>query len=94
MKPAIGTAYAVLSNTEKRQQYDQYGEEQSHPTRQRQHQRHDFEADISPEDLFNMFFGGGFPSSKDYFVLAAEVVPVDANYVLVPASTNIKPNCP
>ncbi|XP_062319384.1 dnaJ homolog subfamily B member 12a [Osmerus eperlanus] len=60
---AIGNAYAVLSNTEKRKQYDQYGEERAHPTRQRQ-QRHDFEADISPEDLFNMFFGGGFPSSN------------------------------
>lgn len=59
---AIGNAYAVLSNTEKRRQYDQYGEERSHPTRQRHHR--DFEADISPEDLFNMFFGGGFPSSK------------------------------
>lgn len=59
---AIGNAYAVLSNTEKRRQYDQYGEERSHPTRQRHHR--DFEADISPEELFNMFFGGGFPSSK------------------------------
>ncbi|CAL8298883.1 unnamed protein product [Merluccius merluccius] len=61
---AIGNAYAVLSNPEKRQQYDQYGEERAHPTRQRQHHRQDFEADISPEDLFNMFFGGGFPSSN------------------------------
>ncbi|XP_040034151.2 dnaJ homolog subfamily B member 12a [Gasterosteus aculeatus] len=59
---AIGNAYALLSNTEKRRQYDQYGEEPSHPTRQRNHR--DFEADISPEDLFNMFFGGGFPSSN------------------------------
>ncbi|XP_020486621.2 dnaJ homolog subfamily B member 12a [Labrus bergylta] len=59
---AIGNAYAVLSNTDKRRQYDQYGEERTHPTRQRQHR--DFEADISPEDLFNMFFGGGFPSSN------------------------------
>ncbi|XP_077351891.1 dnaJ homolog subfamily B member 12a [Festucalex cinctus] len=59
---AIGNAYAVLSNVEKRRQYDQYGEERSHPSRQRQHR--DFEADISPEDLFNMFFGGGFPSSN------------------------------
>ncbi|KAL0964574.1 hypothetical protein UPYG_G00325830 [Umbra pygmaea] len=56
---AISNAYAVLSNTEKRRQYDHHGEEQSQPTRQH---RHDFEADISPEDLFNMFFGGGFPS--------------------------------
>lgn len=59
---AIGNAYAVLSNTEKRRQYDQYGEERSNPSRHRHHR--DFEADISPEDLFNMFFGGGFPSSK------------------------------
>ncbi|XP_069548801.1 dnaJ homolog subfamily B member 12a [Brachyistius frenatus] len=59
---AIGNAYAVLSNTEKRRQYDQYGEERTHPTRHRHHR--DFEADISPEDLFNMFFGGGFPSSN------------------------------
>uniref|UniRef100_A0A3Q4B707 J domain-containing protein n=1 Tax=Mola mola TaxID=94237 RepID=A0A3Q4B707_MOLML len=59
---AIGNAYAVLSNAEKRRQYDQYGEERSHPGRNRQHR--DFEADISPEDLFNMFFGGGFPSSN------------------------------
>uniref|UniRef100_UPI0037E99412 dnaJ homolog subfamily B member 12a n=1 Tax=Semicossyphus pulcher TaxID=241346 RepID=UPI0037E99412 len=59
---AIGNAYAVLSNAEKRRQYDQYGEERSHPTRHRHHR--DFEADISPEDLFNMFFGGGFPSSN------------------------------
>ncbi|XP_077468839.1 dnaJ homolog subfamily B member 12a [Stigmatopora argus] len=58
----IGNAYAVLSNVEKRRRYDQYGEERSQPGRQRQHR--DFEADISPEDLFNMFFGGGFPSSN------------------------------
>ena len=25
-----------------------------------------FSGDISPEELFNMFFGGGFPSSKWY----------------------------
>lgn len=24
--------------------------------------------DISPEELFNMFFGGGFPSGKSYIV--------------------------
>lgn len=60
--PAIGNAYAVLSNAEKRRQYDQYGEERTQPSRHRHH--HDFEADISPEDLFNMFFGGGFPTSE------------------------------
>ncbi|KAL2083585.1 hypothetical protein ACEWY4_021358 [Coilia grayii] len=62
---AIGNAYAVLSNAEKRKQYDLYGEERAHPSRHgHAHHHHHFEADISPEDLFNMFFGGGFPSSN------------------------------
>lgn len=64
---AIGNAYAVLSNPEKRKQYDQFGDEKLNPARHG-HSHSDFhrgfEADISPEDLFNMFFGGGFPSSK------------------------------
>ncbi|KAM6442270.1 dnaJ homolog subfamily B member 12 isoform 1-T2 [Liasis olivaceus] len=62
---AIGNAYAVLSNPEKRKQYDQFGDAKVSSTR---HGPADFnrgfEADISPEDLFNMFFGGGFPSSN------------------------------
>ncbi|XP_058044251.1 dnaJ homolog subfamily B member 12 isoform X1 [Ahaetulla prasina] len=62
---AIGNAYAVLSNPEKRKQYDQFGDAKVSSTR---HGHADFnrgfEADISPEDLFNMFFGGGFPSSN------------------------------
>uniref|UniRef100_A0A2I3SE06 DnaJ heat shock protein family (Hsp40) member B12 n=1 Tax=Pan troglodytes TaxID=9598 RepID=A0A2I3SE06_PANTR len=65
---AIGTAYAVLSNPEKRKQYDQFGDDKSQAARHG-HGHGDFhrgfEADISPEDLFNMFFGGGFPSSND-----------------------------
>ncbi|NXD44255.1 DJB12 protein, partial [Copsychus sechellarum] len=62
---AIGNAYAVLSNPEKRKQYDQFGDEKLNPARHgHSHDFHrGFEADISPEDLFNMFFGGGFPSS-------------------------------
>uniref|UniRef100_UPI003AAED20A dnaJ homolog subfamily B member 12b n=1 Tax=Centroberyx gerrardi TaxID=166262 RepID=UPI003AAED20A len=60
---AIGNAYAVLSNTDKRRQYDQYGEERRHPSRHSP-ENGNFEADISPEDLFNMFFGGGYPSSN------------------------------
>lgn len=65
--PAIGTAYAVLSNPEKRKQYAQFGHDRTQAA-QPGHGHGDFhrgfEADISPEDLFNMFFGGGFPSSK------------------------------
>lgn len=72
--PAIGNAYAVLSNPEKRQQYDQYGEQgaaetsghsSAQPRYTHTHQRtfhRDFEADISPEELFNIFFGGRFPT--------------------------------
>ncbi|CAI9593807.1 unnamed protein product, partial [Staurois parvus] len=62
---AIGNAYAVLSNPEKRKQYDQFGDEKVNPSRHGHSDFHrGFEADISPEDLFNMFFGGGFPSSN------------------------------
>ncbi|XP_046888878.1 dnaJ homolog subfamily B member 12b isoform X1 [Hypomesus transpacificus] len=60
---AIGNAYAVLSHSDKRRQYDQCGEERKNLSRQGQ-TNGNFEADISPEDLFNMFFGGGFPSSN------------------------------
>lgn len=69
---AIGNAYAVLSNPDKRQQYDQFGD-QSTPAPQHSthaHHRHyrsfhrDFEADISPEELFNIFFGGRFPTGN------------------------------
>uniref|UniRef100_A0A3P8WIW9 DnaJ heat shock protein family (Hsp40) member B12b n=1 Tax=Cynoglossus semilaevis TaxID=244447 RepID=A0A3P8WIW9_CYNSE len=59
---AIGNAYAVLSNVNKRRQYDQCEEERKHPSRQSPSDRN-FEPDISPEDLFNMFFGGGYPSN-------------------------------
>ncbi|KPP61832.1 dnaJsubfamily C member 18-like, partial [Scleropages formosus] len=69
---AIGNAYAVLSNPEKRQQYDLYGEESmaessSHPGTRARHRRsyyQDFQSDISPEELFNIFFGGRFPTSN------------------------------
>ncbi|KAG8008584.1 DnaJ-like protein subfamily B member 14 [Nibea albiflora] len=71
---AIGNAYAVLSNPEKRQQYDQYGDQSAsvNTPQQSSHSRHgyhrsfhrDFEADISPEELFNIFFGGRFPTGN------------------------------
>lgn len=66
---AIGNAYAILSNTEKRKQYDQRKEEfttfrTSHADSS-SHYR-EFEADITPEDVFNMFFGGRFPTGWYY----------------------------
>ncbi|XP_043958727.1 dnaJ homolog subfamily B member 12b [Gambusia affinis] len=62
---AIGNAYAVLSNANKRRQYDQWGEEGRHPASSSPGNGN-FESDISPEDLFNMFFGGGYPSSNGH----------------------------
>lgn len=62
---AIGNAYAVLSNANKRKQYDQCGDEKSNSSRQGP-ANGNFEPDISPEDLFNMFFGGGYPPSECY----------------------------
>lgn len=70
---AIGNAYAVLSNPEKRQQYDQYGEQSVNAPQPSAHSRHpghqrsfhrDFQPDISPEELFNIFFGGRFPTGN------------------------------
>lgn len=61
----IGNAYAVLSNPEKRKQYDLTGSEDqacNHQNNGRFNFHRGCEADITPEDLFNIFFGGGFPS--------------------------------
>ncbi|KPP74153.1 dnaJsubfamily B member 14-like, partial [Scleropages formosus] len=66
----IGNAYAVLSNPAKRKQYDLTGGEEStssgHGHGGGFEFHRGFEADITPEDLFNMFFGGGFPSSHTF----------------------------
>ncbi|XP_060635157.1 dnaJ homolog subfamily B member 14 [Anolis sagrei] len=62
----IGNAYGVLSNPEKRKQYDLTGGEEqcSHPGNGRFNFHRGCEADITPEDLFNMFFGGAFPTGS------------------------------
>ncbi|CAI5449257.1 unnamed protein product [Caenorhabditis angaria] len=71
---ALGNAYAVLSDADKRSQYDRYGSEVTangdSPSRRRhgggsffEHDyAHGFEAEFTPEEIFNMFFGGGFPN--------------------------------
>ncbi|CAM5133420.1 unnamed protein product [Eretmochelys imbricata] len=64
---AIGTAFAVLSNPEKRSRYDQFGNEQdtfSTPRARNYDYYREFEADITPEEIFNMFFGGHFPTGN------------------------------
>jgi len=63
---AVGKAYSILSDKEKRRQYDLYGPEMqpSRPSQERGDYHNNFDGDISPEELFNMFFGGGFPSGN------------------------------
>lgn len=67
---AIGNAVSVLTDPEKRKQYDMYGSEAANlPNRQsssNMHYSRGFEADLTAEELFNMFFGGGFPQQTMY----------------------------
>lgn len=60
----ISVAFDVLRDPDKKQRYDTHGESLG-PSATRRHRgfyEDEFEGDISPEDLFNMFFGGGFPA--------------------------------
>ncbi|XP_072486557.1 dnaJ homolog subfamily C member 18 isoform X1 [Notamacropus eugenii] len=64
---AIGNAFAVLSNPDKRLRYDEYGDEQATfaaPQARPYTYYPDFEADITPEEVFNVFFGGHFPTGN------------------------------
>uniref|UniRef100_A0A8D2QLU1 DnaJ heat shock protein family (Hsp40) member C18 n=1 Tax=Zosterops lateralis melanops TaxID=1220523 RepID=A0A8D2QLU1_ZOSLA len=64
---AIGNAFAVLSNPEKRLRYDELGRGHEHvSTGQARHYNYytEFEADITPEEIFNVFFGGHFPTGQ------------------------------
>jgi len=74
---AIGNAFAVLSDPEKRRQYDLYGPMENQPSRPSRGRHnghgfyehdptHGFESDMTAEEIFNMFFGGGFPSQSVY----------------------------
>lgn len=70
---AIGNAVAILTDVEKRKQYDMYGpeEDRSQNVPSRQNHAHynytrGFESDITAEELFNMFFGGGFQQQEFY----------------------------
>ena len=53
---AIGTAFAVLSDPAKRRNYDLGGDDDGEPTQQRGRQYY-HDQEVSPEDIFNMFFG-------------------------------------
>ncbi|OAD59381.1 DnaJ like protein subfamily B member 12 [Eufriesea mexicana] len=69
---AIGNAVAILTDVEKRKQYDMYGPEEERMQSAQTHQNHShnytrgFETDITAEELFSMFFGGGFPQQEFY----------------------------
>ncbi|TKC48708.1 hypothetical protein EI555_002896, partial [Monodon monoceros] len=82
----IGNAYAVLSNPEKRKQYDLTGNEEQ-ACNQQNNGRFNFhrgcEADITPEDLFNIFFGGGFPSVYIHFQMDELAIAVNININIV-----------
>ncbi|KAL7991265.1 hypothetical protein Chor_015521 [Crotalus horridus] len=76
---AIGTAFAVLSNPEKRSQYDQFGDKEDTfytnvPNCYNYYR--EFEADITPEEIFNMFFGGNFPTDANTYSAFIHLLPV------------------
>ncbi|XP_075215842.1 dnaJ homolog subfamily B member 12 [Lycorma delicatula] len=72
---AIGNAVAVLTDPEKRKQYDLYGSDEERISTKSSHSNYHefnytrgFESDVTAEELFNMFFGGGFHSANNVYV--------------------------
>ncbi|XP_073840789.1 dnaJ homolog subfamily B member 12 [Musca autumnalis] len=77
---AVGNAAAILTDPEKRKQYDLYGINESHSGgggggnggMRNGYYASDFgysrgfQADVSAEEIFNMFFGSGFPQQNVY----------------------------
>ena len=69
---AVSNAYAVLSDAEKKRQYDLYGDEEPVRSRRSHHQSfyeygdpsHGVQADMTAEEIFNMFFSGGSPGNS------------------------------
>ncbi|DBA04784.1 TPA: hypothetical protein N0F65_004421 [Lagenidium giganteum] len=63
---AVGKAFTVLSDADKRAHYDKYGDSQPEMTnaRGRGAAGRYYEDEVSPEEIFNMFFGGGFPRQR------------------------------
>ncbi|KAF5294450.1 hypothetical protein FQR65_LT01576 [Abscondita terminalis] len=58
-----------IDDPEKRKQYDMYGTDEDRMARSHHHHTYTsysrgFESDVNAEELFNMFFGGGFGNSN------------------------------
>lgn len=70
----LGNAAGVLTDSEKRKNYDLLGDKSKKTFNRHQYQtNHDyehmyrdssFESDFTAEELFNMFFGNGFPQQR------------------------------
>ena len=86
---AIGKAFAVLSDKDKRERYDQFGPEEASNSGGHGHHFHTH-GEVSPEDLFNMFFPGfsnthvrvhrhrpGFNAPREYFFTEEHQTPAD-----------------
>ncbi|KII64361.1 DnaJ subfamily B member 12 [Thelohanellus kitauei] len=57
---SIGQAYGILSDTDKRKQYDSNALTVGESCESRDSFYHHFEDEIDPEEVFRMFFGNGF----------------------------------
>lgn len=55
---AVGKAFATLSDPDKRAHYDRFGDEA--PAQPQAQRGGYYEEEVTPEEIFNMFFGGGF----------------------------------
>ena len=71
----------MLSDSEKRRQYDLYGPMESQPSRPSRGRHgfyehdptHGFESDMTAEEIFNMFFGGGETHFHDFCRILREI---------------------
>lgn len=71
----LGNAAGTLTDAEKRKKYDLYGHEAATNTSRQYHTNHDhehvfrgagngYESEFTAEELFHMFFGNGFPRTR------------------------------
>lgn len=72
---SLGNAAGVLTDAEKRKHYDMFGGKADRGSTRHYHTNHEyehayrgagtgFESDFTAEELFNMFFGNGFPQTR------------------------------